>query len=74
MISKRDRPKLHKHNFAFTRLISCGECGSVLHAEHKDRVRKDGSINHRTYYRCTHRKVGTNCTQLGIRAEKLENR
>ncbi len=72
MIEGRDRPKTYKHKFAFTNLIYCGECGATITAEHKNKVRKDGSINYRSYYRCTHRKVEMDCSQIAIRAEKLD--
>ena len=72
MITGRDRPKAYKHKFAFTNLISCGECGATITAEHKHKTRKDGSINYRSYYRCTHRKVEMDCSQIAIRAEKLD--
>ena len=53
-------------------MIKCGCCGASITAAAKDKVRKDGSINHRTYYRCTKRKVGVECNQKSIRKEELE--
>jgi len=73
IISRRERPKSYKHKFVFgSNLIQCGCCKAAIIAEHKDKVRKDGSVNHRTYYRCTHRKIGVNCTQKSVREEVLE--
>lgn len=39
--------------FAFTRLMSCGLCGSGITAEEKYKNLKDGSINKYIYYGCT---------------------
>ena len=56
--------------FAFTGLIRCGECGSMITAEHK--INRFGS--HYTYYRCTKHKGGIKnaCEQGCIRDEELE--
>lgn len=72
IISGRNRPKTHKHQFNFTCIMVCGECGASITAAPKDKVRKDGSINKRVYYRCTGRKVNTCCSQKAIRNERLE--
>jgi site-specific DNA recombinase len=39
--------------FAFTRVMSCGLCGSGVTAEEKYKNLKDGSINKYIYYGCT---------------------
>ncbi len=72
IIAGRNRPKIKKHDFAFTNLLTCGECGATITAEHKNKTRADGSVNHRSYYRCTHRKSHIACTQVGVRSENLE--
>ncbi len=61
-----------KHKYAFKTLIYCGECGASVTAEQKNKIRKDKSINQRTYYRCTHRKVEHDCKQPAIREEAVE--
>jgi len=72
LIQKRSHPKAHKHNLPYTGLINCGYCGASITAAQKHKVRKDGSINNRTYYRCTRRKSGVECNQTSIRKEDLE--
>lgn len=56
--------------FAYTALIRCGECGSMITAEHK--INRYGY--HYTYYRCTKHKGGIEnaCKQKYVRAEELE--
>lgn len=39
--------------FAFTRLMTCGLCGSGICADEKFKKLKDGSVNRHVYYGCT---------------------
>lgn len=39
--------------FAFTKLITCGLCGSGITADEKFKKLKDGSVNRYVYYGCT---------------------
>ena len=73
IISMRDRPKKYKHSFAYgNSAVYCGHCKATVIGDYKVKVRKNGSVNRRTYYRCTHRKTGVACKEPGIREEKLE--
>ncbi|MCX8035024.1 MAG: recombinase family protein [Candidatus Dojkabacteria bacterium] len=58
---KPDEFKKEKKDFAYTGLLTCGECGCAITAENQ---------KGHTYYRCT-KKKGT-CKQKYIRAEDLE--
>jgi len=42
--------------FAFTRLMKCGLCGSGITADEKFKTLKDGTVNRYVYYICTKRK------------------
>lgn len=42
--------------FAFTKIIHCGVCGSGITAEEKWKKLKDGGMNRHVYYRCTKSK------------------
>lgn len=42
--------------FAFTRLMICGLCGSGISADEKFKKLKDGSVNRHVYYICTKSK------------------
>ncbi len=64
--SSRLRPKLKR--FAFTGLMTCGECGAAITAEHK--VNQYGY--HYTYYHCTKRKRTVRCSQKVIEQRELE--
>ena len=73
IIASRDKPKKYKHDFVFgSMLIKCASCKGCVCARYKNKVRKDGSINYRTYYKCTHRKANVKCNEVGIREEELE--
>lgn len=63
----RQRPK--NHQFAFTGLIRCGECGSMITAEEK--VNRYGY--HYVYYRCTKKKRNRTCHQKYINLNDLES-
>ncbi len=56
--------------FAFTKLIKCGLCGSGITAEEKYKKLKDGTIKKYIYYGCTRGK-DINCKCGYIREEEL---
>jgi site-specific DNA recombinase len=56
--------------FAFTKLITCGLCGSGVTADEKFKKLKDGSVNRYVYYGCTKFK-DKNCSCGYIREEDL---
>ena len=45
--------KTESKEFAFTKLIHCGYCGSGISADEKFRKLKDGGTNRHVYYHCT---------------------
>ncbi|KKP76329.1 MAG: Recombinase [Parcubacteria group bacterium GW2011_GWC1_35_21] len=46
-------PKTESKEFAFTKLIHCGYCGSGISADEKFKKLKDGGTNRHVYYFCT---------------------
>jgi|TARA_Y100000310_G_scaffold142445_2_gene141988 hypothetical protein len=56
--------------FAFTRMMLCGNCESGITAEEKHKRMKDGSIRKYVYYRCCHAR-DHDCRQPSIREDKL---
>mgnify|MGYP001558238106 CR=1 FL=1 len=56
--------------FAFTRLMTCGNCGSGVTADEKRKQLKNGSISRYVYYRCTHTR-NLDCKEAPIREEDL---
>lgn len=59
ILGREGRPQPKKYEFAFTGMIRCGECGSMITAEQKTKP----SGKKYTYYRCTKRKKGAVCSQ-----------
>jgi len=75
LLGKKGKPRLtHKHNFAFTGSIRCGECGCLITAETKKKlIKSTKKIKEYTYYHCTHRKKDYKCSQKkSIKNEELE--
>ena len=56
--------------FAFTKLFTCGLCGSGISAEEKWKLLKDGTSAHYIYYGCS-RGRDRNCKNKYIREEEL---
>lgn len=68
LLGRPNRYHTHKHDFAYTNIIQCGECGASVTAEHK--VNRYGSAY--TYYHCTKRKRNVTCSQRFIELADLE--
>lgn len=66
------RSEINKNNreFAFTKLISCGLCGSGITACEKFKNQKDGTVHRYVYYGCTKSK-DKNCTCGYMREEEI---
>ena len=58
--------------FAFTKMLTCGNCGSGVTAQEKYKNLKDGSINKYIYYGCT-RSKDINCKEGYIEEKVLLN-
>jgi len=69
---KRDRIVRQNKEFAFTKLFTCGLCGSGVSAEEKYKQRKDGNHTRYVYYGCT-RARDRYCKNPYIREEELIN-
>lgn len=74
LLGRKGKSRPQKHEFAFTGLIRCGECGCLHTAETKKKIIKStGQIKEFTYYHCTRKKRDVNCSQRkAIRKENLE--
>jgi len=68
LLGRPGRPRPKKHQFAFTGMIRCGECGFSVTAEHQRN--RHGSPY--TYYHCTKRYKGKRCCQPYISLASLE--
>lgn len=56
--------------FAFTRIMRCGVCGSVITADEKFKKLKSGGVNRHVYYRCTKSK-DRRCTNKALNEADL---
>ncbi len=68
LLGRPGRPRRKRHEFAYTGLIRCGECGLSITAEHK--TNRYGS--HYTYYHCSKRHLDRHCSQPCVSLESLE--
>jgi hypothetical protein len=66
----RDGIERQSHEFAFTKLMVCGLCGSSISAEEKYKQLKDGTVAKYIYYGCG-RSKDRNCKSQYIREEEL---
>lgn len=67
---KRDKIVRENREFAFTKLFTCGHCGSGISAEEKYKQFKDGTHARYIYYSCS-RARDRNCKNKYIREEEL---
>jgi site-specific DNA recombinase len=67
---KRDSIVRQSHEFAFTKLITCGLCGSMFSAEEKYKQLKDGTMRKYIYYGCG-RARDLHCKNTYLREEEL---
>lgn len=67
---KRDRITRETREFAFTRLITCGLCGSGVTAQEKLKKQKNGNVHRYIYYGCT-RSRDHHCKNGYLREEEL---
>lgn len=69
ILGRNGRPRPKEHDFSYTGLIRCAECGCMITAEEK--TNRYGS--HYIYYHCTKKKIDYRCSQKYISLSDLEN-
>ena len=69
ILGRKGRQRPQSHQFPFTGLIRCAECGCMITAEEKD----NRYGYHYVYYRCTKRKRKVPCSQKYINSKDLES-
>lgn len=65
-------PKTESKEFAFTKLIKCGYCGSGVTADEKFKKLKNGGVNRHVYYFCTKAR-NIDCKNPAINEPNLIN-
>lgn len=64
LLGRKGKPRPKTHQFAYTGMIRCEECGCLYTAEsHKKVIKSTGEIKEYTYYHCTRRKKDIDCSQ-----------
>ena len=64
IMGRKGKPRAKSHEFAYTGLMRCAECGSMYTATEKTKfVKKTGKPQTYVYYHCTRKKKDTDCTQ-----------
>ena len=73
ILGRKGKPRPKTHHFAYTGMIRCGECQSMVTAEHKQKVLKStGESKSYTLYHCTKRKKDVACSQHNLNEISLE--
>lgn len=73
ILGRNGKPRPKTHEFPFTGMIRCGECGCLITAENKIKINKgDKRVHDYTYYHCTKRKKGVKCSQPYLEVKELE--
>jgi site-specific DNA recombinase len=69
-LKRKNINRSESKEFAFTKLIKCGNCGSGITAEEKFKKLSDGSVRRYVYYGCS-RARNQNCNGGYLREEEL---
>ncbi len=73
ILGAKGRRRPQKHDFPFTGIITCGECGCRVTAEVKQKFYpKTGNFAEYPYYHCTRRKRHVHCSQKSVTFDELE--
>ncbi len=71
-LGRNGKPRKRVHNFAYSGIIRCSECGCLVCADKKTKILKNGKQTEYIYYRCTHKKPSHKCLQPAIEVKGLE--
>lgn len=71
LLGRIGKPRSRTHDFPFTGMIRCGECGAMITAEEKIKNQKNGNTHRYVYYHCTKRK-NPDCSQKFIEQKELD--
>src|SRR6185369_6009777 len=69
LLGRPGRPRRQKHEFAFTGMLRCGECGLSITAS----TVKNRFGTKYTYYHCTKKRLDHRCRQRYIPLKNLEH-
>ncbi len=64
--------KPQKHNFAYTGVFQCGDCGCGITAEHKTKyIKSKKEVKGYDYYHCTHKNKKIKCKQGSVEENQI---
>ena len=73
LLGHNGKPRKRTHDFAYSGIIRCADCGCLVCADQKNKIIKTtGKPASYTYYRCTHKKPSYKCEQPAIEVKGLE--
>ena len=73
LLGRHGKPRKRTHNFAYSGIIHCADCGCLVCADKKTKTLKStGKRVEYTYYRCTHKKPSYKCLQPALEVKVLE--
>jgi site-specific DNA recombinase len=73
LLGKKGRPRIRKNVFAYSGLIRCANCGSLVSADKKTKfIKAEKKEKTYIYYRCNRKKPNIKCTEQAISETILE--
>ena len=70
LLGRTSNSRFQKHEFPFTGVIHCGDCGCLVTAEsHTKLVKSKGVVKTYTHYHCTLKKKNYQCSQKEFTSE-----
>ncbi len=73
LLGRKGKPRLQRHQFAYTGLIRCGTCGCMVTASVKQKhIKSTGELKLFTYYHCTRKNKDIKCTNKPVTLPMLE--
>ncbi len=73
LLGRNGKPRIRKHEFAYTGIIKCAVCGCSVSADTKRKtIKTTGKQAEYTYYRCTHKKPAHPCREGAVEVKNLE--
>ena len=67
----RGKPHAISHDVSMRGPIRCGGCGSMVTADVKIKVQKNGNRHEYVYYHCSQRRTKQRCPEMGVKENDL---
>ena len=71
IIEGRGKPHAINHDVSMRGPIRCGGCGSMVTADVKIKVQKNGNRHEYVYYHCSQRRTRKRCPEIGVKENDL---